>query len=87
VVDEIKKNAEAYRDAKAQNVDVKPIELKQSLLNYHLSQESYYDYLKPCVSAGSCKWKGQTRLPRAPAVLLVAKREILREGSAAVVEC
>lgn len=46
VIDEIKKTAEAHRDAKARNEDVAPIEMKQKLQNYHLSQESYNEYLK-----------------------------------------
>lgn len=45
-VEDIKKVALEYRDAVAVRADVAPIELKQSLLDYHLAQDSFHDYLQ-----------------------------------------
>jgi hypothetical protein len=45
-VDEIKKVALEYRDALAHQRDVAPIELKRNLLDYHLAQDSFNDYLQ-----------------------------------------
>lgn len=45
-IDEIKKNAEACRSAVTRNEDAGPIEMKQNILNYHLAQDSYHEYLK-----------------------------------------
>ncbi len=45
-IDQIKKNAVAYRHAVSRKEDAGPIEVKQGILNYHLAQDSYHDYLK-----------------------------------------
>jgi hypothetical protein len=45
-VDDIKKIALEYRDAIAHQADVAPIEMKQKLLDYHLAQDSFNDYLQ-----------------------------------------
>lgn len=45
-VQDIKKVAVQYRDALAQKVDVSQIELSQKLLDYHLAQDSFNDYLQ-----------------------------------------
>ena len=45
-VEEIRKIAREYRDAVALQADVAPIELKQNLLDYHLAQDSFNDYLQ-----------------------------------------
>lgn len=50
VVDEIKKNAQAYNDAMARNEDPAPIEMKQKIFNYHLTRDSYNEYLKNACS-------------------------------------
>ncbi len=46
VIEQIKKNAEAYRNAMAQQEDVAPIQLRQNILDYRLAQESYNEYLQ-----------------------------------------
>jgi hypothetical protein len=43
---DLKANADAYRNARSQNQDLAPIEMKQKLLSYHLAQDSYNEYLK-----------------------------------------
>src|SRR6185369_17811944 len=35
-----------YRSAAALKADVAPIEMKQNLLDYHLAQDSYHEYLQ-----------------------------------------
>jgi hypothetical protein len=45
-VEDIKKLAQEYRNAVALNADVAPIEMKQKILDYHLAQESFNDYLQ-----------------------------------------
>jgi hypothetical protein len=53
-VDEIKKIAleyqnayrNAYRDAASLQADVAQIEMRQNILDYHLAQESFSDYLQ-----------------------------------------
>jgi hypothetical protein len=45
-VDDIRKIALEYRDALARQADLGPIELRQSLLDYHLAQDSFNDYLR-----------------------------------------
>jgi hypothetical protein len=45
-VAEIKKVALEYRDAFARRADVAPIELKRNLLDYHLAQDAFNDYLQ-----------------------------------------
>lgn len=46
VIAEIKKNAKAYGEALARKDDVGPVELKQNLMNYHFTKDSYHNYLK-----------------------------------------
>ena len=43
---EIRQIALEYRNALGQQADVGPIEMKQKLLDYHLAQESFNDYLQ-----------------------------------------
>jgi hypothetical protein len=43
---DIKKVALEYRNATARNADVSEIEKRQSLLDYHLAQDSFNDYLQ-----------------------------------------
>jgi len=43
---EIRNLAMEYRSAVALKADVAPIELKQNLLDYHLAQDSFNDYLR-----------------------------------------
>ncbi len=45
-VDDIKKLAMAYRNAVALNEDVAQIETTQGILDYHLAQDSFNDYLQ-----------------------------------------
>jgi hypothetical protein len=45
-VEDIKKIALEYRDALALKADVAQIEMKQNLLDYHLAQDSFNDYLQ-----------------------------------------
>ena len=45
-VDDIKKFALAYRNAVALNADVAQIEMRQDILDYHLAQDSFNDYLQ-----------------------------------------
>jgi hypothetical protein len=45
-VDDIKKFALAYRNAVALDADVAQIEIKQDILDYHLAQDSFNDYLQ-----------------------------------------
>ena len=45
-VEDLRKIAREYRDALALHADVAQIERKQSLLDYHLAQESFNDYLQ-----------------------------------------
>src|SRR5262249_1360719 len=45
-VEDIKKLASEYRDAAAQQADTAPIELKQNLLDYHLAQDAFNQYLQ-----------------------------------------
>lgn len=45
-VDDIKKVAQKYRDAIARRADVAPIEVQQGVLDYHLAQDSFNDYLQ-----------------------------------------
>jgi hypothetical protein len=45
-VEQIRKVALEYRDAIVRHADVAPIELKESLLDYHLARDSFTDYLQ-----------------------------------------
>jgi hypothetical protein len=45
-VEDIRKVAEEYRDAVVLRADVAPIEVRQGLLDYHLAQDSFNDYLQ-----------------------------------------
>jgi hypothetical protein len=45
-VEDIKNIALEYRDAIARQGDVAPIEARQNLLNYHLAQDAFNDYLQ-----------------------------------------
>jgi len=45
-LEEIKKSAEEYRKAAALHEDVAPIEMRQGLLDYHLAQDSFNEYLQ-----------------------------------------
>ena len=45
-LEDIKKLALEYRDALAHKADVAQIEMKQSLLDYHLARDSFSDYLQ-----------------------------------------
>jgi hypothetical protein len=45
-VAEIKKIAVEYRKAAALDSDVAPIEIRQGILDYHLAQDSFNDYLQ-----------------------------------------
>jgi hypothetical protein len=45
-LEEIKKLALEYRDALARKADVAPIEMRQNLLDYHLAQDSFSEYLQ-----------------------------------------
>ena len=45
-LEEIQKLALEYRNAAAQKADVASIEMRQKLLNYHLAQDSFNDYLQ-----------------------------------------
>jgi hypothetical protein len=45
-IEEIKKSAQEYRDAIARQADVAPIEMRQQILDYHLAQDSFNDYLQ-----------------------------------------
>jgi hypothetical protein len=45
-LEDIKKLALEYRDALAHKADVAQIEMKQSLLDYHLARDSFNDYLQ-----------------------------------------
>jgi hypothetical protein len=44
--DEIRKSAQEYRDATARNADTAQIEMRQKILDYHLANESFNDYLQ-----------------------------------------
>jgi hypothetical protein len=46
VVENIKKVAKAYRDAVASKSDIAPALRDRDLLDYHLAQDSYHDYLQ-----------------------------------------
>jgi hypothetical protein len=46
VIEDIKKLAQEYRNALARQADVAQIEMRQSLLNYHLAQDSFNEYLQ-----------------------------------------
>jgi hypothetical protein len=46
VVEEIMRIARDYRDAVVLQADVAQIELRQNLLDYHLAQDSFHDYLQ-----------------------------------------
>lgn len=45
-LDDIKKAALEYRNAEALQADLAPIEMRQNLLDYHLAQDSFNDYLQ-----------------------------------------
>ena len=45
-IEDIKRLAQEYRNAVARQTDVAQIEMKQSLLNYHLAQDSFNEYLQ-----------------------------------------
>ena len=45
-LEDIRNLALEYRSAAALKADVAPIEMKQNLLDYHLAQDSYHDYLQ-----------------------------------------
>ena len=45
-LEEIRKLALEYRNAAAQKADVAPIEMRQTLLDYRLAQDSFNDYLQ-----------------------------------------
>jgi hypothetical protein len=45
-VEDIRKIALEYRDAIARRVEVAPIEMKANILDYHLAQDSFNDYLQ-----------------------------------------
>ena len=45
-LDEIRNVALEYRNAVARKADVAPIEVKQNLIDYHLAQDSFNDYLR-----------------------------------------
>jgi hypothetical protein len=45
-VEDIRKVAKEYRDAVVLRADVAPIEVRQGLLDYHLAQDSFNDYLQ-----------------------------------------
>ncbi|HMF89738.1 MAG TPA: hypothetical protein VKL40_03775 [Candidatus Angelobacter sp.] len=45
-VKDIKKLASEYRNAASQHADTAPIELKQNLLDYHLAQDAFNQYLQ-----------------------------------------
>jgi hypothetical protein len=45
-VEDIRKVALEYRDAVVLRADVAPIEMRQGLLDYHLAQDSFNDYLQ-----------------------------------------
>jgi hypothetical protein len=45
-LDDIKKVALEYRNATARKADVAQIEMRQTLLDYHLAQDSFNDYLQ-----------------------------------------
>jgi hypothetical protein len=45
-IEDIKKVAREYRNAFALKADVAQIEMRQNLLNYHLAQDSFNDYLQ-----------------------------------------
>ena len=45
-VQDIKKLALEYRNAVALKTDVEQIEMRQNLLDYHLAQDSFNDYLQ-----------------------------------------
>jgi hypothetical protein len=45
-LEDIRNLALEYRSAAALKADVAPIEMKQNLLDYHLAQDSYNDYLQ-----------------------------------------
>lgn len=45
-IEDIKKIALEYRDAAVLHADVAPIELRQTLLDYRLAQDSFNDYLR-----------------------------------------
>jgi hypothetical protein len=45
-VEDIKKIAVEYRDATARQADVAPIEIRQAVLDYHLAQDAFNDYLQ-----------------------------------------
>jgi hypothetical protein len=45
-VEDIKKVAREYRDAVGLKTDIMQIEMRQKLLDYHLAQESFNDYLQ-----------------------------------------
>ncbi len=45
-VEDIKKYALEYRDAIARQADVAQIEMRQNILDYHLAQDSFNDYLQ-----------------------------------------
>ena len=45
-LDEIRSLSLEYRSAVAREADVAPIEMKQKLVDYHLAQDSFNDYLR-----------------------------------------
>jgi hypothetical protein len=45
-VEEIRSVAKEYRDAAARNADTALIDVKQNVLDYHLSRESFHEYLQ-----------------------------------------
>jgi hypothetical protein len=45
-IEDIKKYALEYRDAIARQADLAQIEIRQSILDYHLAQDSFNDYLQ-----------------------------------------
>jgi hypothetical protein len=45
-LEDIRNLALEYRSAAALKADVAPIEMKQNLLDYHLAQDSYHEYLQ-----------------------------------------
>jgi hypothetical protein len=45
-LDEIRRLGLEYRSAVALKADVGPIEMKQNLIDYHLAQDSFNDYLR-----------------------------------------
>ena len=59
-VEDIKKIALEYRNAVALKADVAQVEMKQNLLDYHLAQDSFNDYLQYACPVDLSYWGANT---------------------------